>query len=54
MWKQRQSPECKGIQVDFSTSRERLQDMRERAGKNQVFSASFTLERAALTEFAHS
>ncbi|KAH7487894.1 hypothetical protein KRP22_013405 [Phytophthora ramorum] len=31
MWKERQSPECKGLQVDFSTSRERLQDMRERA-----------------------
>ncbi|KAK1942724.1 hypothetical protein P3T76_006223 [Phytophthora citrophthora] len=31
MWKERRGPECKGIQVDFSTSRERLQDMRERA-----------------------
>ncbi|KAG6623904.1 ABC transporter F family member 3 [Phytophthora cinnamomi] len=31
MWRERQGPECKGIQVDFSTSRERLQEMRERA-----------------------
>ncbi|OWZ23950.1 hypothetical protein PHMEG_0001083 [Phytophthora megakarya] len=31
MWKERRTPECKGLQVDFSTSRERLQDMRERA-----------------------
>uniref|UniRef100_A0AAV1VJN8 Uncharacterized protein n=1 Tax=Peronospora matthiolae TaxID=2874970 RepID=A0AAV1VJN8_9STRA len=31
MWKARQSPECKGLQVEFSTSRERLQEMRERA-----------------------
>ncbi|KAG7380478.1 hypothetical protein PHYPSEUDO_007180 [Phytophthora pseudosyringae] len=31
MWKERQGPQCKGIQVNFSTSRERLQEMRERA-----------------------
>ncbi|POM71668.1 Hypothetical protein PHPALM_11727 [Phytophthora palmivora] len=31
MWKERRGPECRGIQVDFSTSRERLQEMRERA-----------------------
>ncbi|KAG7392444.1 hypothetical protein PHYBOEH_006385 [Phytophthora boehmeriae] len=31
MWKARQSPECKGIQVDFSASRDRLQELRDRA-----------------------
>ena len=36
MWKARQSPECKGLQVEFSTSRERLQEMRERAGRKYV------------------
>ncbi|CAI5723581.1 unnamed protein product [Peronospora farinosa] len=31
MWRKRTTPECKGIQVDFSSSRERLQELRERA-----------------------
>ncbi|EEY67133.1 uncharacterized protein PITG_04067 [Phytophthora infestans T30-4] len=31
MWRERRSPECKGIQVNFNSSRERLQEMRERA-----------------------
>ncbi|CAH0516059.1 unnamed protein product [Peronospora belbahrii] len=31
MWKQRQTPECKGIQVNFSTSRKRLQELKDRA-----------------------
>ncbi|KAE8898371.1 hypothetical protein PF005_g2610 [Phytophthora fragariae] len=31
MWRERRRPECRGLQVDFSTSRERLQEMRESA-----------------------
>ncbi|KAF1785273.1 Ankyrin repeat-containing domain [Phytophthora cactorum] len=31
MWRERRTPECKGIQVDFNSSRERLQEMRDRA-----------------------
>ncbi|ETI39604.1 hypothetical protein F442_14691 [Phytophthora nicotianae P10297] len=31
MWRERRTPDCKGIQVDFNSSRERLQEMRDRA-----------------------
>ncbi|RLN95704.1 hypothetical protein BBJ28_00025389 [Nothophytophthora sp. Chile5] len=31
MWTERQVPQCKGLQVDFSASRERLQELKNRA-----------------------
>ncbi|KAI9920098.1 hypothetical protein PsorP6_015378 [Peronosclerospora sorghi] len=31
MWKQRQKPKCKGILMDFPTSRERMREIRERS-----------------------
>ncbi|KAL7685484.1 hypothetical protein Plhal304r1_c030g0096891 [Plasmopara halstedii] len=32
MWRNRQTPKCKGLQVNLNSSRERLQNLRERAG----------------------
>ncbi|CAI5732090.1 unnamed protein product [Peronospora destructor] len=50
MWRKRETPECKGIQMDFSTSRERLQELRERAAcprKNDFTFMGFGLSRDA-------
>lgn len=52
MWRDRQTPECRGLQVDFVSSRERLQKLREKAGQIHPRKEDFTYIGVGLSAYS--